>query len=237
MTGRPTGYLSAAAVDALKRVSTATLTSQMLKRGFRNTFMVGVAPVRPDLRMVGYAFTLRYVPMREDLDLGPIDNTTSIQRIAVESVGHDDVLVIDARGDTDAGVLGDILSTRMRVRGAVGLVTDGALRDVPAFRDLDWPTYCDGAHASQSAARHHPADMNVPIGCGGVLVMPGDVIVGDAEGVVVLPQHLAEEVALAALDQEEIEAFVLAKIQNGASILGTYPPDEATRAEFEEQRG
>lgn len=237
MIDRPTGYLSAEAEDALRRVSTATLTSQMLKRGFRTTFMAGVAPVRPDLRMVGYAFTLRYVPMREDLDLGPIDNRTSVQRIAIESVGAGDVLVIDARGDVEAGVLGDILATRMRVRGAAGLVTDGALRDVPAFRELEWPAYCRAAHASQSAARHHPADLNVPVGCGGVLVMPGDVVVGDAEGVVVLPRAIAEEVALAALEQEEIEAFVLKKIQSGASIHGVYPPDEATRAEFARRRG
>lgn len=236
MTDRPTGSLSAAAEDALRRVSTATLTSQMLKRGYRTTFMAGVAPVRPDLRMVGYAFTLRYVPMREDLDLGPTDNTTSIQRIAVESVGPGDVLVIDARGDVEAGVLGDILTTRMQVRGAVGLVTDGALRDVPAFREMEFPAYCRTAHASQSGARHHPADLNVPVGCGGVLVMPGDVIVGNAEGIVVLPSAVAEEVALAALEQEEIEAFVLDKIRAGASIHGVYPPDEATRTEFAKQR-
>jgi len=237
MNDRPTCYLSAQAEDALRRVSTATLTSQMLKRGYRTTFMAGVAPVRPDLRMVGYAFTLRYVPMREDLDLGPTDNRASIQRIAVESVGPGDVLVIDARGDVEAGVLGDILSTRMQVRGAVGLVTDGALRDVPAFRAMEFPTYCRTAHASQSAVRHHPADLNVPVGCGGVLVMPGDVVVGDAEGVVVLPRAIAEEIALAALEQEEIEAFVLEKIRAGASIHGIYPPDEATRVEFAKRRG
>jgi regulator of RNase E activity RraA len=234
---RPTRYLSDDAEAALKQVSTATLTSQLLKRGFRNTFLTGVEPLRPDLRMVGYAFTLRFVPMREDLDhSGPIDNSTSAQRIAIESVGPSDVLVIDARGDLNAGTIGDILATRMKVRGAVGVVTDGALRDRKGMEQTGLPSYAGATHASASPHRHHPADINRPIGCAGVLVMPGDVVVGDADGVVIIPQAVAEEVAFAALEQEELEAFVLKKIESGASIIGVYPPDEQTRAEFEQQR-
>jgi regulator of RNase E activity RraA len=234
---RPTRYLSAEAEAALMRVSTATLTSQLLKRGFRNTFLTGVEPFRPDLRMVGYAFTLRFVPMREDLDhSGPVDNLTSAQRIAIESVGPGDVLVMDARGDLNSGTIGDILTMRMKLRGAAGVVTDGALRDRRGMQATGLPSYARATHGASSPTRHHPADINQPIGCAGVLVMPGDVVVGDADGVVVIPQAVAEEVALTALEQEEIEAFVLTKVEAGASIIGVYPPDEQTRAEFSATR-
>jgi len=234
---RPTRYLSDEAEAALMQVSTATLTSQLLKRGFRNTFLTGVEPLRPDLRMVGYAFTLRFVPMREDLDhSGPINNLTSAQRIAIESVGPSDVLVMDARGDLNSGTIGDILATRMKVRGAVGVVTDGALRDRKGMQATGLPSYARATHASASPTRHHPADINQPIGCAGVLVMPGDVVVGDADGVVIIPQAVAEDVAMAALEQEEFEAYVLTRIEAGASIIGVYPPDEKTRAEFDASR-
>ena len=236
MNERPTGYLTPQAETALRQVSTATLTVQLLKRGFRTTFLDSVTPIRPDLRLLGYAYTLRYVPMREDLTLGGVDNTTNVQRIAIEDVGPGDVLVIDARGDTGAGTLGNILAERIAVRGAAGIVTDGAVRDWPAFRDIDIPTYTRAAHAAVSWVRHHPVDRNVPIGCAGVLVMPGDVIVGDEEGVVVIPQAIAEEVALASLEQEELEAWVLERIRGGASIRGTYPPDEATLSEYRASR-
>jgi regulator of RNase E activity RraA len=236
MSERPTGYLSTNAEQALLQVSTATLTTMLLRRGFRTTFLVGIAPLRPDLRMVGYAYTLRYIPMREDLTLGNVDNTRNEQRLAIEDVGSGDVLVMDARGDLDAGTIGDILATRLLVRGAAGVVTDGAIRDTPAFLSIDLPAYCAGAHAAPSPVRHYPADRNLPIGCAGVLVMPGDVVVGDAEGVVVIPRHVAEEVALAAWEYEQLETFALEKVRSGASIVGTYPPSEATKAEFERSR-
>jgi regulator of RNase E activity RraA len=233
MEDRPAGYLSTAATNALLRASTATLTTQLLKRGFRSTFLAGLTATRPDMRMIGYAFTLRYVPMREDLDLVDIDNTTSAQRLAVEAVGPGDVLVIDARNDIGAATLGNILAERIAIRGAAGIVTDGAMRDTSAFRTIDLPTYVRATHQTQSTARHHPADMNVPIGCAGVLVLPGDVVVGDADGVVIIPRAVAEEVALAAEEQERREEFILEKIRAGASILGVYPPDAKTLAEYE----
>jgi len=237
MNDRPTGYLSEAASAALHEVSTATLTSQLLKRGFRNTFLGGLMPLRPDVRMVGYAFTLRYAPMREDLDLEvDYDNLKNVQRLAIEAIGPEDVLVIDARNDMHSASLGNILTTRIKLRGGSGLVTDGALRDANAFRRIDIATYTRGVHATTSSTRHHPVDMNVPIGCAGVLIMPGDVMVGDADGVVAIPAAV-EEVALAALEQERLEAFVLTRIQSGASIIGVYPPDAKTRAEYEAQRG
>ena len=238
MNDRPTGYLSEAASVALHEVSTATLTSQLLKRGFRNTFLGGLIPLRPDVRMVGYAFTLRYAPMREDLDLEvDYDNLKNVQRLAIEAIGPEDVLVIDARNDIHSASLGNILTTRIKLRGGSGLVTDGALRDANAFRRIDIATYTRGVHATTSSTRHHPVDMNVPIGCAGVLVMPGDVMVGDADGVVAIPAAAVEEVALASLEQERLEAFVLTKIQSGASIIGVYPPNAKTRAEYEAQRG
>lgn len=237
MADRPTGYLTPEAEAALHRVSTATLAAQLLKRGFRNTFLGGLIPTRPDRRMVGYAFTLRYAPMREDLDLQvDFDNDTSVQRLAVEAVGPGDVLVIDARGALAAGTLGDILATRIKMRGGRGIVTDGPVRDLSAVREIDMPVYTAGSHGATSSTYHHPVDMNVPIGCAGVLVMPGDVIVGDQDGVVAIPRAVAEEVAHDALAQEELEAFILTKVQAGASIRGVYPPNDQTRAEFEAQR-
>jgi regulator of RNase E activity RraA len=236
MEDRPAEELSAETMAALHVASTATITTQLMKRGFRNTFLAGLIPTRPEQRMIGYAFTLRYVPMREDLDLVDIDNTTSVQRQAVEMIGPGDVLMIDARNDVGAATLGNILAERMRIRGAAGIVTDGALRDTSAFRDIMLPTYVRATHQTQSTARHHPADLNVPIGCAGVLVMPGDVVVGDADGVVVIPRAIAEEVALAAVEQERREDFILEKIRAGASIIGVYPPDEKTLAEYQAKK-
>lgn len=227
-----TPTLTAEAFAKLRKVSTATLTSQLQKRGFRNTFLAGLTALRPDLRLVGYAFTLRYVPAREDLADTLYDNTKNIQRIAVESVEKDDVLVIDARGDVRAATLGNILATRLKARGAAGLVTDGALRDTPGYRELDFPSYVKAAHAATSFLIHHPVDINVPIGCAGVLIMPGDVMVGDGEGVVAVPAAVAEEVAHDAYEQERLEEFIQAKVATGASILGVYPPDETTKAEY-----
>lgn len=228
--------ISQEAFAKLRTVSTATITSQLMKKGFRNTFLTGVAPLRPDLRLVGYAFTMRYVPAREDMVDTLYDNNTNIQRIAVEAVEKDDVLVIDARGDVRAATLGNILATRLQARGAAGIVTDGALRDTPGFKELGFPAYVRGAHATTSFLIHHPVDINVPIGCAGVLIMPGDVIVGDGEGIAAIPAAVAEEVAHASYEQERLEEFIQEKVAGGASILGVYPPDEATKAEFEAWR-
>jgi regulator of RNase E activity RraA len=221
-------------LELLRAVSTATLSTQLYRRGFRNVFMHDVRPVRPDLRLVGQAFTLRYIPVREDLEpTGEFDNRTNKQRLAVESVGPGDVLVIDARGDTRAGVLGHILATRLKARGAAGIVTDGAFRDTPGIRELGIPAYARGQNANLSISVHHPADLGVPIACGGVAVLPGDVIVGDGEGVIVIPRAIVEEVARAAHEQEQLEAFIARKVASGASIHGVYPPDQATIAEYE----
>ena len=228
--------LSADAKTKLRSVSTATLTSQLLKQGLRNTFLAGLYPLRPDLRMVGYAFTLRYIPAREDLADELYDNARNVQRLAVEAVGPEDVLIIDARGDVSAASFGHILGTRISQRGAAGFVTDGALRDTPGFRGLELPTYIRAAHATTSFVAHHPVDMQVPIGCAGVAVTPGDVIVGDGEGVVAVPAQMAEEVAHLAYEQERREEFFQERVAGGASILGVYPPNDETLAAFEHWR-
>ncbi|MBI2942143.1 MAG: ribonuclease activity regulator RraA [Chloroflexi bacterium] len=222
-------------LDLLRGASTATLTSMLGKQGLRHQFMRGVRPLAPGSRLVGQAFTLRYIPAREDLDhTGATDNLTDPQRLAVEHVGPGDVLVIDARGDLRAGTLGAILATRMKVRGAAGIVTDGAFRDTPAIAASGLPAYCRGAHGNASKTVHHAADLQVPIGCSGVAVYPGDVIVGDDEGVVAIPRHLADAVAEVAAEQERHEEFIMERILAGASIVGTYPMDERTLVEYRE---
>ncbi len=234
MTDRPA--LAADTDLALRAVSTATLTAQLLRRGIGSTFLVGVKPIRPDLRLVGRAVTLRYVPAREDVGTGAaFDNATNAQRVAVELVGPGDVLVIDARGDTRAAVLGNILATRILKRGAAGIITDGAFRDSPGFAELDLPTYAAAAHAAISSTIHHPADLGLPIGCGGVLVLPGDIVVGDGEGVVVIPAALADAVAADALEQERLEAWILDRVEHGAPIAGLYPPDAETLAAYRDR--
>ena len=220
-------------LDSLLIPSTATLTAQLSSLGLWHTFMHEVSPLQTGTKMVGSAFTLRYIPAREDLDRVPLDNLTDIQRIGIEQIGPGEVLVIDARGDTRAGTMGNILATRVHRRGATGIVTDGAYRDSPAFLDIDIPSYARAMNAHTNKTIHHPADIQLPVGCGGVAVFPGDIVVGDDEGVVVIPRKYAEQVAERALEQEVKETFLLKKIEDGASIVGVYPPDEATNAEFE----
>ena len=234
MTNR-TEKISPEAWEKFHQVSTATLTTVLIKKGFQNTFLQ-LTPLRPDNRMVGYAFTLRYVPIREDLVDTQYDNAVNVQRLAVETVGQDDVLVIDARGEIRAASFGHILATRIQSRSAAGLVTDGALRDTPSFKKLKMPSYCKAPHATTSFVLHHPLEMNVPIGCAGVLIMPGDLIVGDGEGVVAIPAKHAEEVAHEAYEQEQREIFFTQKVADGNSIRGVYPPDEDTLAEYEAWR-
>jgi regulator of RNase E activity RraA len=221
----------------LSETSTATISSVLRKHGFDAMYLEELRPIHPEKRMVGQAFTLRFVPTRPDLDpTGEFDNTTNKQRIAVESVGPGDVLVIEARGDTRAGTLGDILATRIWQRGAAGVVSDGAFRDTPGFRDIDMPTYSKTQNPNLSSAIHHPIEINGPVVCAGVTVLPGDVVVGDGEGVIVIPLDMADEIAEQAFEQEQREEFIIGKIREGHSILGVYPPDEETLAEYERTR-
>lgn len=221
-------------IAKLTSVSTATISYQLFKLGFRNTFMSGIEALRPDLRLCGRAVTLRYIPMRDDLGTDMDDNQNA-QRRLVETIDEGEVLVIDAREETGAATIGNILATRLQVRGAAGIVSDGCFRDYPAIRRMGFPTYARGKHAAPNTSLLFPVDSNRPIGCGGVAVLPGDVIVGDAEGVIVIPYHVVERVAEAAHEQELIEEFIIKKVQGGSPIIGVYPPDEQTRAEFHQQ--
>jgi regulator of RNase E activity RraA len=217
----------------LREASTATLTTQLFKRGLRRMHLHGVGPVSRRRRMAGVALTLRYIPSREDLDvLEVFQDPEHPQRRAIELAGPGHVLVMDARGETRAASAGHILITRLLRRGAAGLVTDGALRDSPAIAETDFPVYAAGASPTLNLARHHAVDIGAPIGCGGAPVFPGDVVVGDEEAVVVLPRHLAAEVARDAAEQERLETFVLEKVDGGAALAGTYPPGPETVAEY-----
>jgi 5-oxopent-3-ene-1,2,5-tricarboxylate decarboxylase/2-hydroxyhepta-2,4-diene-1,7-dioate isomerase len=228
--------LSDEAVAALKQVSTATLTVQLAARGVASTFLTGLRPTRQDLRMVGYARTLRYVALREDVRDSLRGSGPDAQKRLVESIEPGEVAVIEARGELQAGTIGDILAARVLARGGVGIVTDGGVRDSPGVAELDVPTYFRIANATSLWHRHIPLDVDVPITCADVLVMPGDVLVGDAEGVVVLPMQLAEDVARDALEVEQREAFALERVKAGEPIAGLYPLSDARRPEFEAWR-
>jgi regulator of RNase E activity RraA len=220
----------------LATVSTATLTTALFKRGFRNVFIQDVRPLNPNApRMVGEAYTLRYIPAREDLDhLGVFADRKHPQRKGVEEIPPGHVMVIDSRKDARAASAGCILVTRMMARGAAGVVTDGGLRDSPDIAKLPFPTYASRASAPTNLILHHATELNVPIGCGDVPVYPGDIVVGDAEGVVVIPAHLANGVAEEAVSMTQFEDWVEAQVRSGRSTFGLYPPNEETKAEFAE---
>jgi regulator of RNase E activity RraA len=226
---------SAECIALMKHVSTATLTTAMFKRGFRNIFMQGVQPMGSyDENMVGPAYTLRNIPAREDLDLVEgFANPEHPQRKAVENAPAGKVLVVDCRGDARVASGGQILMTRLMVRGAAGMVSDGGVRDSGPISEMAMPVFCAGPSAPLNLVHHHAIDIDVPISCGGVAVYPGDLIVGDADGVVVIPAHLAEEIAREAAEQERMEAFLLARIEAGAKLPGTYPPNAETKAAYE----
>ena len=231
--------LSTKTKERLSKVSTATLCTALFKRGFRNVYIQGIKLLsKPTTgNLVGPAFTMRSIPAREDLDqISAFDDPNHPQRKAIESVPPGHVLVLDCRQEKRVASGGEILTTRLKVRGAAGLVSDGPVRDSGSLSQMDFPIYCAGGSAPLNLLYHHAIDQNVPIGCGGVAVYPGDVIVGDDEGVVVIPQHLAEEVAEACEEQEKMEAFILERVQNGAKLAGTYPPNDDTKAAFAEWR-
>lgn len=226
-------------LDLLRKVSVATLCTQLFKRGFRNVFIQGIGRLTDPScgNLVGPAYTMRNIPAREDIDqISAFDNPDHPQRKGIESVPPGHVLVIDCRGETRVASGGQILTTRLKVRGGAGIVSDGPVRDSAAIGEMDFPVYCAGGSAPLNLIHHHAIDLNVPIGCGGVAVYPGDIIVGDDEGVAVIPRHLADEVARDALEQEKMEAFILERVEGGAKLAGTYPPNADTRAAFEAWR-
>jgi regulator of RNase E activity RraA len=224
--------------ERLKRVSVATLTTCLFKRGFRNAFVQGVHPIAPEAaRMVGEAFTLRYIPAREDIDvLDAYADPEHPQRKAVETCPPGHVLVMDSRKDARAASAGDILLARLMVRGVAGAVTDGGFRDTPAIARLGFPAYHSRPSSPTGPILHHAADLQVPIACGDVAVYPGDIVVGDGEGVVVIPAHLANAVAEEAVAMTEYEDFVEAEVRKGRRLPGLYPATPESRQEFEAWR-
>lgn len=227
--------LSPATRDKLKGVSTATLCTALFKRGLRNQFIQDVRPLKfKGENMVGEAFTLRYIPAREDLNpLSVFLDRAHPQRKAVEDCPPGCVFVMDSRKDPRAASAGSILVTRLMKRGVAGVVTDGGFRDSPEIAELEIPAYHNRPSAPTNLTHHQALDINVPIGCGDVPVFPGDVIVGDGEGVIVIPAQIADEVALEAVEMTAFEDFVTEKVQEGRSILGLYPPtDPQTPLDF-----
>jgi regulator of RNase E activity RraA len=227
--------LKPATRDKLKTVSTATLATALFKRGFRNQFIQDVHPLDPDnARMVGEAFTLRYIPAREDLNpITVFRDPAHPQRKAVEECPPGAVFVIDSRKNARAASAGSILVTRLLKRGVAGIVTDGGFRDAAEIAKLAIPAFHQRPSAPTNLTVHQAMDINVPIGCGDAPVFPGDVIVGDGDGVVVIPAHLADEIAEEAVEMTAFEDFVTEQVQNGRSIIGLYPAtNEQTLAEF-----
>lgn len=218
--------LNAQTREKLMGVSTATLSTALFKRGLRNQFIQEVSPLDPEKpNMVGEAFTLRYIPAREDLNpISVFQDPQHPQRAAVEQCPADAVMVIDSRRDPRAASAGSILVSRMMVRGVAGVVTDGGFRDSPEIAQLDIPTYHKRPSAPTNLTLHQAVDINVPIGCGDVPVFPGDVVVGDGEGVIVIPAHLADEIADEAVEMTAFEDFVTEEVLAGRSIIGLYPP-------------
>lgn len=230
-----TEKLDAAVLEVFKNASTPSIATLLYKRGLRTNFVQGVSRLGSDRpNMVGQAFTLRYIPAREDLNqLEVFKDPEHPQRVAVETVPEGHVLVMDCRGDASAASAGGILAKRLEYRGCAGIVTDGGLRDTREISKLRLPAYCAAASAPTNLTKHHAIDLNVPIGCGTAPVFPGDLVVGDADGVIIVPLHMASEIAAAIQDMEAFEAFVLDEVAKGSSIIGLYPPSAETRARFE----
>jgi 2-keto-4-pentenoate hydratase/2-oxohepta-3-ene-1,7-dioic acid hydratase in catechol pathway/regulator of RNase E activity RraA len=216
----------------LGTVSTATLSSQLLKRGLGGCTMNGLRATRPGRRMLGRARTVEYLPLREDLfeDHGRGFNA---QKRAVEAIKPGEVLVIGARGEPDAGTIGDLLALRAKLLGAAGIVTDGATRDYQAIAGMDFPVYVGSVHPAVLGRRHVPWTTDVAVACAGVLVEPGDLLVGDGDGVVVIPERLAAAVAYAAREQEREERFIHEMINAGESVDGLYPISKQLRPAYE----
>lgn len=220
----------------LEKVSVATLATTLFKRGLRNQVIQDVHPLkRKGRNMVGPAFTLRYMPAREDRNqLVEFRNPKHPQRHAVEICPKGHILVMDSRKSATAASAGDILINRLMVRGVAGVVTDGGFRDAMNIGELEIPTYHNRPASLTNLTTNEAIDINVPIGCGDAPVFPGDILVGDDDSVIVIPAHLADEIAKEATDMTMYEDFVLSKVQSGASIIGLYPAtNEANLVEFE----
>jgi regulator of RNase E activity RraA len=224
--------------EQLKTASSGSLTTQLFKRGLRQNFLVGLKPMNPEkARFVGEAFTMRLIPAREDIDtyhtLTPYTNPDNLQWEGVQQIKQGQVLVIDARNEVRAGTCGSILIAHMKAKKCAAIVTDGALRDGMEIAELDFPAYARQVTATSRLSYHRVADLQVPISCADVAVYPGDILVGDGNGVTVLPRHMAEDIARDTAIQDALENYLMLRILAGDKLYGTYPADKQTRADFE----
>jgi len=225
--------LDANAIDILRQVTTATLTTILLKKGLRNVWLRGTRPLRAGQpRLVGRAFTLRFVPAREDLATPESWSSPISTRAAIEDMPAGCIAVVDAMGVNDAGIFGDILCARMAKRGVAALVTDGVVRDLAGVLGTGLPVWCSGAAAPPSVAGLTFVDWQRPIGCGGVAVFPGDVVVADDDGAVLIPVALLEEMLVLAPEQERQEAWIMTQVEKGAALPGLYPPNAENKARY-----
>ena len=220
--------------EALRSLSTATITTVLMKKGLRNVWLRGVTILEPgQARIVGEAFTMRFVPGREDLATPESLSSPRSTRFAIEEMPPGSLAVVSSCGITDAGIFGDILCARMIHRGVSGLITDGAMRDLEGIRKTGLPIWCAGISAPPSVAHLTFVDWQQPIGCGGVAIFPGDVMVADQDGAVVIPQSMMESVIDAGQQTEILEEWILDQVNAGRKLPGLYPPDQETTAEFQ----
>ena len=237
MTSHTALSLAPEAIAVLSQVTTATLTTLLLKKGLRNVWLRGTRPLRAGQpRRVGRAFTLRFVPAREDLATPESWASPISTRAAIEDMPAGCIAVVDAMGVQDAGIFGDILCARMARRGVAALVTDGVVRDGAGVLGTGLPVWCQGAAAPPSVAGLTFVGWQEPIACGGVAVFPNDVVVADGDGAVLIPAALVDEVVAASLAQEELEAWIMQQVEQGAALPGLYPPNADNKARFEQAR-
>lgn len=221
-------------VRTLSGISTATLTTVLLKKGLRNVWLRGALPINgTQARQVGRAFTLRFVPAREDLATPESWSSPISTRAAIEAMPPGCITVVDAMGTTDAGIFGDILCARMKKRGVAALVTDGVVRDIAGVLETGLPVWCRGTAAPPSVAGLTFVNWQEPIACGGVAVFPNDVVVVDSDGAVLVPAKMLDDVVALALEQERLESWIMQEVENGASLPGLYPPDAGNKARYE----
>ena len=226
--------LSSDAIDILSSISTATITTILLKKGLRNVWMRGTAPLVAGYpRLVGPAFTLRFIPAREDLATPESWSSPRSTRAAIEAMPKGCIAVVDARGTTDAGIFGDILCTRMSKRGVTALVTDGVIRDVDGVTGAGLPVWCRGTAAPPSVAGLTFVNWQEPIGCGGVAVFPNDIVVADADGAVLIPLALLDDVVREGPGEERLESWIIRQVEAGAALPGPYPPNAESKARYE----
>ena len=229
----PGGHVDQEVIEGLRGVATATLSAQLRRRGHDDLAMTGLRSTRPELKLVGRARTLRYLPFREDL-FAERGGGMNAQKQAVELVQPGEVLVIDARREPGAGTIGDVLALRVKERGGAGIVTDGALRDSATIASLEMPTFHAATHPAVLGHLHVPWETGTAVACAGVLVQPGDIVVGDEDGVVVVPPSLAAEVLADAVEQERQERFIAERVRDGESVDGLFPLGEKWRPAYEQ---